>query len=546
MKKTIVHLMIKSMPIILIALIAFSSCNKLIDATEEAKLIIDFNLVETTIDVILVDAATGHQIGREGDLSVNLTITGADRDAVMDITGIQPQNLTFSTQRGFAGLALVPNSQYAPNVLRPVTFNIVAQLEGYISTSQNVVITSTGRNLLQINMVAIDNPPTGVSIARESGIGNLVGGMIQSEIRVNAPGDIARVSIPSGTIMRDAAGNALSGSLNILVAHFDNTVEEAMAAFPGGLMTNVELLNGENQDGLFYSAGLVAIEITDASGRVATSFDDTSIELTSVVSPQTYNPETGGLVAAGDQIPVWSYDEDSGQWTEESMATIENVNGQLQINTQLTHLSYYNFDWFWGEFCYEGMSFLFEANTDICDCFNMTGTMRRQADNSFMQNVYFWVCDGEPIKNIYAPSGIPVFIEWDNNIYAGVQVDPSFETTYIENLCENTTVTIPLITTGVAEVLTVEMELYCASAPNIIIKPSFGVWFRKADGWNWRWASMVQGDAVVCDVVVGQDYAIGMYYNNEWFETTVTVSQDTYQLIDFELPDEVCSAVFGF
>ncbi len=99
--------------------------------------------------------------------------------------------------------------------------------------------------------------------------GNLVGGVVQDEIRVNAPGDIARVSIPSGTVMRDSQGNALSGPLNVLVAHFDNTVEEAMSAFPGGLMTNVERSNGENQDGLFYSAGLVAIEITDASGRVA-------------------------------------------------------------------------------------------------------------------------------------------------------------------------------------------------------------------------------------------------------------------------------------
>ncbi len=536
--------------LVLTALVAttlnFTACRKLFDATDDLKLVIDFNLVETTVDVVLFDAATNQQIGRSGDASVNLRITGTDRNAVMDITGMQPQSLTFQSQRGFASLALVPNAQYNPTVLNPVRFNVVAQLEGYISTSEHIVLTSTGRNVVRINMVSIDNPPSGVTINRQSGVGNLIEGAVQDEIRIGAPTDVARLSIPQGTVMRDSNGTPLSGPLDILVAHFDNTNDEAMAAFPGGLMTNVQLTDGSDADGLFYSAGLVAIEITDGSGRVASTFENFTVDLTAIVSPQTFNPETGTLVAAGDQIPVWSYDENTGQWTEESMATFVNVNGVLEVSAALSHLSYYNFDWFWGEWCYEGSSFLFQADFIICDCFSMTGAMYRQDDNAFMQYVYFWVCNNEPIQTIYAPSGVPVYIVWDNNSYSSIQVAQGYTTTYITNLCDQSQVVIPLETTTTTSIVTIEVEVYCASEPNIIIRPSFGVWYRQVGTWNWRWAEMINGDASICDVEVGQDYVVGVYYNNQWWETTITVDQESYELLDFLLDPEVCSVVFGY
>ncbi|MFY8298831.1 hypothetical protein AAEU28_08680 [Pseudoalteromonas sp. SS15] len=178
--------------------------------------------------------------------------------------------------------------------------------------------------------------------------------------------------------------------------------------FPGGLDLEVPVPASDATDaaeapqaGAFTTAGFVAIELTDAEGNKVKEFGETdgkknSIEVKMTVDANTANAcpmnygttdldqETvaafatdstkatdsayfrkgacvtveGGTVASrtvkeGDIIPVWSYDADEAQWSFESYGVAQKVEGNdsiFNVAVQVTHLSYWNLDFFnWRE-----------------------------------------------------------------------------------------------------------------------------------------------------------------------------------------------------
>jgi hypothetical protein len=541
---------VKKVAIIALMLVMVASCEKFKNVGDGVKVIIDYNLIKTSINVRLIDASTGNLIGRDGSVSVKTTITGRDKDGVIDISGSQNENNVYMSQRGFVSLGLLPESMYKPSESNPISFNIVADYDGYLSTSQHVTIAAEGDNFVVIRMVKLDEPPSGVEVKREESATNSdATGRVSAPVVVDTPTGKASLSIPEGIILKDASGSPLQGSIDVLIAHFDNTDPDAMASFPGGLMTNVTLSDGSNQDGMFYSAGFVAIEITDASGRQAANFEQGTLGLVSQISPETFNPVTGNKVVSGDEIPLWSYDEANGFWKEESMLLIESSRSALEVQVELTHLSYFNFDWFYGgSYCNLGAPFVFTINPPLIGCFVMYGTMYRQMDHAFMQTVYMWVCNDTPVITYYAPSDVPVYIEWYNEPTSSLSVDPADNPTYIENLCGTNPININLInnpnTTNTT--VTIHVEAYCPSDTSIVILPSGGAYiWPVADINNMRWVDMITGDAQITDVQIGATYGVGLYYKEVWYETEVVVTQSNYSYYDFELPADVCAEVYG-
>jgi hypothetical protein len=184
--------------------------------------------------------------------------------------------------------------------------------------------------------------------------------------------------------------------------------------FPGGLDLEVPVPASDDanateapQAGAFTTAGFVAIELTDAEGNKVKEFGETdgkknSIEVKMTVDANTANAcpfnytvknddgsfnldqttvmktatdpskatdsayfrkgacvtVEGGTVASrpveeGDIIPVWSYDADEAQWSFESYGVAQKVEGNdsiFNVAVQVTHLSYWNLDFFnWRE-----------------------------------------------------------------------------------------------------------------------------------------------------------------------------------------------------
>ena len=62
----------------------------------------------------------------------------------------------------------------------------------------------------------------------------------------------------------------------------------------------------------------------------------------------------GNVVAIGDEVPIWSYDEDTGKWSYEKVGIVQDLDlsdGLYDVVYSLNHLSYWNLDWHYGEKC---------------------------------------------------------------------------------------------------------------------------------------------------------------------------------------------------
>lgn len=532
-----------SLTLALFLLIFADSC-KVKNPLEGAKLIINYDILKTFINVQFEDAATGNLIGFEGNEQVKVTITGENAAAVLDNTGVLKEE--YKSSNGFLALALNPNTQFVPSQSSPIKFTIVASIDGYISTSKNITISEEGTYNEKIVMTDISNPPPGVIVQETKDAGNLESetGTVESEIVVNTQGGEAEIIIPAGTVIKDSDGNTLSGSLDVTLVYFDNLLDGSLAAFPGGLMTRVNQ-NGQTLDGAFFSAGFVALEITDENGIAAETFEENPIQLNMGIQGATYNPETSSPIAAGDNLPVYSYNTNNGEWTLEQNVTVETGTNRsdFMVTAELTHLSYWNFDWFWSQYCTYGVQFKFIGDYGGCGCTQQYGIMRKQADNTFFSYIEFYACDGELFPTYYAPANMPVYIQWTDNACSGVKVQEDI--TYIENLCSTDIIEVTLVTVGTNRTnITVDLMGTCASNPDVEVRPTYGAWFRPSDSYCWRWAFMTNGVAEICDVEIGKDYVVGAYFNGQWYETNYIVTTNTIFEWDIDLPSEACEQIF--
>lgn len=188
--------------------------------------------------------------------------------------------------------------------------------------------------------------------------------------KVEVLGEAANAPIKSEVVvppnLLNENGDAI-GDVVLEVAHFDSQETEALDSFPGGFSAQIENsgdinttaiggVQGSGGDINFVSAGFVAVELRDkTTGEKITKFDSsTPLTITMNIDPQAQFPLANGetrAVATGDIIPVWSYDSDTGKWRYEGKGTVSDPggNGVLAVTYKVTHLSYYNLDWwFWG------------------------------------------------------------------------------------------------------------------------------------------------------------------------------------------------------
>lgn len=159
----------------------------------------------------------------------------------------------------------------------------------------------------------------------------------------------AKISIPAGTVARDANNVPASGALSLTVTKYANSDVDALAAFPGGFTPNAQLSNGTTTSGNFVTGGFAQFNITDATGKAIKKFD-TPVTLTIDLPKTSKNPATGATVKAGDTYPVWSFDETTGKWVFEADGEVrEKTPGDannFEVVFKSTHLSYWNLDYF--------------------------------------------------------------------------------------------------------------------------------------------------------------------------------------------------------
>ncbi|HWB24524.1 MAG TPA: hypothetical protein VG738_03545 [Chitinophagaceae bacterium] len=299
-----------------------------------------------------------------------VTVSGKDANKVVVSSG----GTDFRAVDGLLPLALVDGT--VPTPQNPVTFNVYADVPGFAPISQAIILTDTTPSVRSVFAVSYSTPVKGTSaFTKQTNLDNGVSGIVNMSTQTNADmTEKATISIQDGTQMLDADGNIINaGALQTKVIHFGTGTTSSLESFPGGLTAPDALdKNGNPIPGgvTFVTGGLLSIRML-AGGTDVKKFSkplNVSMEMNSNV----INPGTGESVAAGDSIPIWSLNEQTGQWKYESMGYVtDDNNGKPSVQFQASHLSCWNLDWSWAQFgshqtCNNSLRVIVHADPAFC------------------------------------------------------------------------------------------------------------------------------------------------------------------------------------
>ncbi|GAA5647907.1 Ig-like domain-containing protein [Vibrio proteolyticus] len=338
---------------------------------------LSFNVTNTTDDTPLSNLEVRFVFdvsNQSQDFRVSVTdVSGREVAGYVDGTAYQ-SNVLLVPDSG-----IVPISISAFNVSSSgdsrASLTLVTHGKGFFSNSQYFDLTQTSMETSYWVEVMPKSSSDDVATAYAAQIVAMSGSSTASTLTLSTPiqstttsggqildGASASLTIPAGTTLLAEDGSAfvpvgdITASLMMFsadpqgIADADNN---PLYLFPGGLspqeVTGDLPADIRSATGLtFISAGFVAIELEDEAGNQVKGFDGSGIRLTFDVPKSTTNPNTGAPLSLNDQtIPIWSYTDTTGKWHYEGEASIVKENSDtFTLSKQITHLSYYNLDWY--------------------------------------------------------------------------------------------------------------------------------------------------------------------------------------------------------
>jgi hypothetical protein len=261
--------------------------------------------------------------------------------------------------------------------------------------------------------------------------------------------------------------------------HFNTKEAASLNAFPGNGFHSSDIKddNGNIVNGIFRTAGFTNIEMNVNGTEVRTFSQPVTLKIG--IDPQQINPETNAPFAVGDNIPVWSFQMETGRWTYEKTGTITNENGALQVAFTTNHLTYYN------------LAFL----QNVCAEAKATFITSLDAKESFLVDIF-------PENETKIPAISGYIMQVENNGTAAFENVPEGNVTmkiyrntasnsqtnfkireaqplavYNGTLCGNQ----PTITLNMPSLTTIlfDIEGQCPNnSANPFIRPSVDVWYR--------------------------------------------------------------------
>lgn len=322
-----------------VSLILIIGCNS--SAVEKTTIeeVPEFEVATYTINGNVKDAKTG--VSLEG---VTITTNTSD-DATLEHN---------ASTDGLGAIVITSTK-------KDVNINVVATKDGYVDTGLQVLTTGETTQEFVINMVNIDNEPTGVQTEEENITTDVEGKTataisFESTIDSSEKKETTSVNIPAGTSMTTSEGEIVTGALKMQVTSYSASEQNSTDSFPGGFAVIADT-NGTEGNATtnitFETAGFVSIQIKDEDGNKVKSFDP-PIEVKMQLDENFTNPLTGNTIAIGDTVPVWSYDDETAEWKFEQNGTVEDLNtsdGLVDVVVTAAHLSYWNLDWHYSATC---------------------------------------------------------------------------------------------------------------------------------------------------------------------------------------------------
>lgn len=173
-----------------------------------------------------------------------------------------------------------------------------AKNNDYLDVDCPVVINSTGSQSVYLKMIKktalkdagieqVSTPTTGTT--------NSNTGAVVTPVTVSTPSG-TQVTIPTGSVLKDASGNPLTGQINVSVTTYS---QRAVNLLPSH---NVTINNNSMRSAMSFE-----VQVTDQNGRYAASLGNTNTQVTLPLG-STVNPSTGTSFQAGDEADFYFID----------------------------------------------------------------------------------------------------------------------------------------------------------------------------------------------------------------------------------------------
>ncbi|WP_462180668.1 hypothetical protein [Pseudoalteromonas gelatinilytica] len=267
------------------------------------------------------------------DLSNSDALEGAmvtflvDGEAATSLTDVNGEDLNMVTVDDSGNFTFLSKEGASGEVTAKVTY------DGYVTKSFIVDLDAEvedGSNDIPLQFGLISSETDG--LAQASTEAELTDATTVDAITANASKDGANsnVTVPAGTTLKDANGDAISGgtvSLKVLAA--DSSKNTAGVIIPEGLNT---------ADAAAVATPVGVTDITMSAGDTKIKQFDPAIDVSVVI------PADSG-VAVNDMLDLASYNEDTGLWQQElNKATISSMNADGSYNASFStnHLTFFS------------------------------------------------------------------------------------------------------------------------------------------------------------------------------------------------------------
>ncbi|MDU1904923.1 MAG: hypothetical protein E6772_09075 [Dysgonomonas sp.] len=485
--------------------------------------------IKSYVHFEFIDATTGKYIT---DQKVTVKLSGKDADQLYSKLGAR--STSHNSVRGMVDFIL--NPKLDPNTLEnnPLEILVTAESSNYAQYLKRINIHTTDENIIvRVPLVDKTNLPEGISKSESSKFAVIKDGKVQNTVVAELNSGTSTVEISEGTVLKDESGKTISGTIKSEILFYDPSSEAALMSFPGGLNVKAVTPTGNTEDISFLSAGLFDINLTSGTTKVK-SFEGGSVKLTTKLDPSLTNPNTEQPIKEGDEIEMWSMDSESMIWKFEKIAKVKNINGELYLQENIDHLSYYNWDWYTpNPSCYSGarIEFVGTAPQSTITVKNFHPT--NGYNDKFLvaynpthsrNGLYFWRVPNFPATFRFSSDN--PHLKFDKSMVV------------IPNLCEAKTYTINVSDNRPFYNVNLDLTIVPKSGGNKKAKANSFFYVKPVDQYYWDYAIMTDG-ILETSVAANVEYDIAGYLNNSYGEGKLKVEDLGNQLRVTLTPDFV-------
>ena len=469
-----------------------------------------------------------------GDRPVTITVLGKNADEIYATNGKK----SLSASQGFVEVGV--DRERIISKQNPLEVVMQFSIEGFLPVSKKVILQDSSFRLLNIPMVEKAALPEGsvanetVFVVEETGNPDTI---IIETTEIDTTQDQTVVEIAPETILMNENSESVEGEISSQIVYFDGTEMEAQEAFPGGTVTSGAKDADGNDLGSVELApvGFISFDLFLGDQEIKTFSQP--VKITIPISNDAQNLDMGRPVSAGDEIPLWSLNETTGEWIEEGKGIVKAGNNGLIANFEITHLSWWSLHYVGSNACDGAEPITLNISSPFSsDCqapIFFWELLDAATDMVIGTGQFLSVQDGSKPQLIDIPSDKSVYLEMFDQKDASCR-NLLFTSATFTTSC-NGMVDINLtsaLTNYPTYVIEATMSGICqGSGSDLIVNPSFNVYYRPNNCIEWSFLGEAE-DGFFCtaNLAKGSTYDFRAFYGDETYDfDAVTIENQSIE-----------------